>query len=139
MVFLSFFKIFQELRQMTLTFSEMQNDDNFFGMKYQVYWLVKKSCFDDGKYRHLGLQHFKQETPTTAFACKICESFKNTFFTEYLRWLIFKTSNSNNLFKYLSAIFLTHNKSLITCDSHNDKITQKCIHLPKICSHTAFL
>ena len=27
------------------------------------------------------------ESPTQAFSCEICEIFKNTFFTEHMRWL----------------------------------------------------
>ena len=45
----------------------------------------------------------------------------------------FKISNSNNLFEDFQAMSLTHNKSLITCNSHNDKLIWKCIHLPKFC------
>ena len=42
--------------------------------------------------------------------------------TEQLRWLLFKIRNSNNLFKDVSAISLTHNQSLMTCNSDNDKL-----------------
>ena len=66
------------------------------------------------------------------------KSIRTPFSTGQLRWL-FKIRNSNNLFKDVSAISLTHNQSLITCNSHNDKLIWKCIHLPKTCSDRAFL
>ena len=43
-------------------------------------------------------------------------------------------SNSNNLYEDISAMSLTHNKSLINCNSHNDKLIWKCIHLLRCCS-----
>ena len=42
--------------------------------------------------------------------------------TEQFRWLLFKISNSNDLFKDVSVVSLTQNQSLITCNSHSDKI-----------------
>ena len=45
-----------------------------------------------------------------------------SFSIEQLTWLLFKISNSNRLFKDASAISLRHNQSLITCNSHNDKL-----------------
>ena len=50
---------------------------------------------------------------------------RTLFSTEHLRWLIFKIRNSNNLFKDVSAISLTHSQSLITYNSHNDKLIWK--------------
>ena len=47
---------------------------------------------------------------------------RTPFSTEQFRWLLFKIRNSNNLFKDVSAISLTHNQSLITCNSDNDKL-----------------
>ena len=41
----------------------------------------------------LALKHFKKETPTKVFSCEICEIFKNTFFIEHLRWLLFIMHN----------------------------------------------
>ena len=35
-----------------------------------------------------GVSISKKETPTQMFACKFCENFKTTFFTEHLRWLL---------------------------------------------------
>ena len=56
----------------------------------------------------------------TGISSKIGKIFRITFFTVHLRRLVFKISNSNILFKYFSGIPITHNKSLITCNSHND-------------------
>ena len=42
-------------------------------------------------------------------------------------------SNSNKLFEDIPAMSLTHNKSLITYNSHNGKLIWKCIHLPRCC------
>ena len=36
----------------------------------------------------VGLQLYSKETPTKVFSCKICETFKNTFFIEHLPWLL---------------------------------------------------
>ena len=47
---------------------------------------------------------------------------RTRFSTEQLWWLLFKIRNSNNLFKDVSLISLTHNQSLMTCNSHNDKL-----------------
>ena len=52
--------------------------------------------------------------------------------------LFFKISNSNNLFKDSSTTSFTHNKSLITCISDNNKQIWKCIHLLKTCYDRAF-
>ena len=49
-----------------------------------------------------------------------------------------EVSNSNNRFKNHSVISLTCNKSLILCNSHNDKLIWKCIHLPKTCYDWTF-
>ena len=80
------------------------------------------------------------------------------FSTEQLQWLLFKIRNSNKLWisiKHVSATSLTHNQSLhkicentgqwqpifshilcseslMTCNSHNDKLIWKCSHLPKL-------
>ena len=70
--------------------------------------------------------------------CFPVKFLRTLFSTEQLGWLLFKIRNSNNLFKDVSAISLTHNQSLITCNSHNDKLIWKCIHLPKTCSDKAF-
>ena len=52
--------------------------------------------------------------------------------------LLFKISNSNNVLKDFSAISLMHNKSLITCNSLNDKQIWKCSHFPNTCFNRAF-
>ena len=65
------------------------------------------------------------------FKCFPVKFLRASFSTEQLWWLPFKIRNSNNLFKHVSAIFLTQNQSLITCNSHNDKLIWKCTHLPK--------
>ena len=44
------------------------------------------------------------------------------FSTEQLGWLLFKIKNSKNLFKDVSAISYTHNQSLSTCNSHNERL-----------------
>ena len=49
------------------------------------------------------------------FPDKFCEVFKNTFFTEHLRWLRLGISIKNlNLFKLLSFSFLSQNKGDMT-------------------------
>ena len=58
--------------------------------------------------------------------------FSSAFFTEYFRWLVFKISNSNILFKGFSGIPPRRTKSLITCNSHNDKLNSKIYSLTKI-------
>ena len=63
-----------------------------------------------------------QVISTQALSCIICKILKSTFFTEHQWWLLVKISNSSNLFKDFSAISVTPNKSLITCNSHNDKL-----------------
>ena len=65
------------------------------------------------------------------FKCFPVKFLRASFSTEQLWWLPFKIRNSNNLFKHVSAIFLTQNQSLITCNSHNDKLIWKCTHLLK--------
>ena len=44
-----------------------------------------------------------------------------------LNFFFFKITNSDNLFEDFSAMPLTHSKSLITCNSHNNKLISKCI------------
>ena len=36
------------------------------------------------------LQLYQKQTPTQLFSCKYCETFKNSFFIEYVRWLLLK-------------------------------------------------
>ena len=72
----------------------------------------------------------KKKTPTQVLSYEIGKIFKH-FFTEHFRWLVFKISNSNILFKDFSGIPLRHSKSLITCNSHNDKLTLKVYSLTK--------
>ena len=119
-------------------------------MKIQVF--LKISVLK--KFANFSGKHLRWETPamqaprpaTCNFVKKrpqhMCFSVKflrTPFSTEQIRWMLFKISNLNNLFKDASAISLTHNQSLITCNSHNSKLIRKCIHLPKPCFHRAFL
>ena len=53
------------------------------------------------------------------------QDFQELFFTVHLRWLVFKISNSNILFKDFSGIPVTYNQSFTTCNSHNDKLYLK--------------
>ena len=62
---------------------------------------------------HVLEPHFKKAS-NTGILCEISKIFKSTFFTEYLRWLVFKISNSNSLLKDFSGIPLTHSIFLIT-------------------------
>ena len=50
--------------------------------------------------------------------CFPVKFLRTHFSTEQLRRVLFKISNSNNLFKYVSAISLTHNQYLIIYSSH---------------------
>ena len=45
-----------------------------------------------------------KKTPTRVFSCKICESFKDTFFTEHPRWLLLHL-------RWLLLYFLKSNSS----------------------------
>ena len=63
---------------------------------------------------------------------------RTPFSTEQLRWLLFMKNNGNNMLKDVSTMFLTHNQSLITCNSHKNKLIWKCIHLPETCSVERF-
>ena len=38
-----------------------------------------------------------KKTLTKVFSCEFCEIFKNNFFTEHLRWLLFHLVLSKNL------------------------------------------
>ena len=44
----------------------------------------------------------KKETPTQVFSCEYCASFKNSFFTEHLRWLLLQD------FEYASMVTTIH-------------------------------
>ena len=59
------------------------------------------------------------------------QDFQALFFTEHFRWLVFKLSNSNILFKDFSGIPLRHSKSLVTCNPRNDKLNLKMYSLTK--------
>ena len=54
--------------------------------------------------------------------CFPVKFLRTPFSTEQMRSLLFKIRNSNNLFQDISAISLTHNQSLITCNSQNNKL-----------------
>ena len=41
--------------------------------------------------------NFIKETPTQVFSCENCKIFKNSFFIEYLRWLLQNYYNKNSL------------------------------------------
>ena len=69
----------------------------------------------------------KRDSSTSAFLQKLLRA---PFSTQQLLWLLFNISNS--LFKDVSAISLIHSQSLITCNSHNDKLIWKSIHLPNL-------
>ena len=75
--------------------------------------------------------HKKVEDPQTCNFMK-----KRDFSTVGFKWnlIFFKISNSNNLFEDIPAMSFMHKISLITCNSHNDKLIWKCIHLPRCCS-----
>ena len=53
--------------------------------------------------------------------CFLVKFLRTPCSREQLQWLLFKTRNRNDLFQDVSAISLTHNQSLIICNSHNDK------------------
>ena len=65
------------------------------------------------------------------FPVKLARFSSIVFFTEHLRWLVFKISNSNILFKNFLGVPLRHSKSLITFNSHNDKLNLKMYSLTK--------
>ena len=67
---------------------------------------------------------FKKDSNTGIFLWN-WQDFQTLFFPEHFWWLFFKISNSNILFKDFSGIPLRHSKSLITCNSHNDKLNLK--------------
>ena len=48
-------------------------------------------------YKASGLQLYKKETLAQALSCEFCETFKNTFFIEYLRWLFLSMDSSNTM------------------------------------------
>ena len=77
------------------------------------------------------LECFFKKASNTGVLCEIGKIFKSTFFTELLRWLVFKISNCNNLLKDFSEIPLTYSKSLITCNSHSNKLNLKMHSLTK--------
>ena len=57
------------------------------------------------------------------YKCFPVRFLRTPFSKEQLRWLLFKISNHlKKLFKNVSVIPLTHNQSLITCNSHSDKL-----------------
>ena len=65
------------------------------------------------------------------FPVKFVKFLRTPFSAEHLRWLLFNISNNNNLFKDFLEASLTHNKSLITCNSQNN--------LPKLVPIERFL
>ena len=89
--------------------------------------------FEIGALKNLGVS-FKKASGLRA--CKfIKKRLQHRYFTvklvkfsgahllqKHSRCLVFKISNSNILFKKFSGIAFTHNKSLITFNSHNDKL-----------------
>ena len=60
-------------------------------------------------------------------SCKIGKMFKTTFLTEHLRWLGFKISNSNNMFKDFFRD-TSYGQQISPCNSINDKLNLK-MHL----------
>ena len=47
-----------------------------------------------------GLATLKKETLAQVFFCEFCKNFENTFFIEYLRWLLLRYTNSILFMKY---------------------------------------
>ena len=56
------------------------------------------------------------------FAVKLVKFSGAHLLQKHFRCLVFKISNGNILFKNFSRIPFTHNKSLITFNSHNNKL-----------------
>ena len=48
--------------------------------------MLKETCLFKNVWPFTG----HKEIPTQVFSCEICKTFKNTFFTEYIRWLLLK-------------------------------------------------
>ena len=102
----------------------LKNFENFTGKMNVLESLFKKvSGPQTCKFIKRRLQH-------KYFPVKL-ERFSSTLFREHFRWLVFKISNSNILFKDFSRTPLRHSKSLITCNSHNDKLNLKMHSLTK--------
>ena len=102
----------------------LKNIANFNGKINVLESLFKKALGPQArKFMKRRLQH-------RHFPVKVAR-FSSTFFTDYMGWLVFKISNSNILFKDFSGIPLRHSKSLITCNSHNDKLNLKMHSLTK--------
>ena len=79
----------------------------------------------------LGLLPYLKETPTQVFSYEIFKIFKNTFFTEHLRWLLPSEYIEE---KSLSRIFLFQkfsekNKNTLTRPVNCKKTTRHHAHL----------
>ena len=73
-----------------------------------------------------------KRNPNTGIFLWNWQDFQKHFFLQNTSggWFL-KKNNSNILFKDFSGIPLTHNKSLITCNSHSDKLNLKMHSLTK--------
>ena len=63
--------------------------------------------------------------------CFPVKFLRTSFYTEQLRWLLFKIRNSNNLFIDVSVISLTHNQSLIIYNFSQSQTNLKIHSLTK--------
>ena len=105
---------------MVFTLGALKNFANFTGKIHVLESLFKKASGPQAyKFVKKRLQH-------RYFPVKLTRFSRALFLKEQYR-----TSNSNNLLKDFSGTPLTHNKSLITCNSHNDKLNLKMHSLTK--------
>ena len=114
----------QRFTKMYFKIGALKNFGNFTGKIHVLESVFKKASGPQAcKFSKKWLQH-------RYFTVKLAR-FPSTFFTEHFRWLVFKISNSVILLKDFSGISLRHSKSLITCNSHNDKVNLKIYSLTK--------
>ena len=108
----------------------LKNFANFTGKIHVLESLFKKASGPQG------CKFIKKRLQDRYFPLKLAR-FSSTYFTEHFRWLVFKISDTNILFKDFLGIPLRHSKSLIvTCNSHNDKLNFKMYSLTKTFSVT---
>ena len=88
---------------MVFTLGTLKNFANFAGKIHVLESLFKKALGPQAcKFIKKRLQH-------RYFPVKLARFLRALFYTEHLRWLVFKISNSNILFKDFSGIPLTCN------------------------------
>ena len=87
---------------MVFTPGALKNFVNFSGKILVLESFFKKASGPQGC-------NLLKRDPTQVFSCEIDKIFKSSFFTEHVRCLAFKISNSNILFKDFSGIPLTCN------------------------------